>query len=150
MDKRIIYVFAVRRPISTPSTSDKIGKVLSHSGCICQITSGQYILIEYMWGGLVHISNCTSYKRSENFTYSGLPFIHDDPKEQSPNGDVTIREFSQRMADYMRGKDFATYTHNCHLARFWTMKKWGMKSLNPDNAKVNVYFQGLIDYFTKR
>lgn len=53
------------------------------------------------------------------------------------------------LANCMAGKKFDTFTHNCHYARYYTMKKYGMQSMNPKKAKRNILFQGIIDYFTR-
>ena len=146
-DEPIKYVYAVRRPLDTPATKHKLGVVLSHSGCVCITESGKNILVEYMWGSKVHVRDCTTYEEGKNFVFMKLPFVHDTEKRQSPSEPVTVRQFAQTMADFMRGKSFATYTHNCHQARFVTMQKYGMESQNPDLFKRNVFFQGVVDYF---
>ena len=146
-DEEIDFVYAVRRPIDTPATRHKLGIVLSHSGCICVTKSGAVVLVEYMWGSKVHVQLCDTYREGENFVFERLTFVHDTQKRQSPSTTVTVREFAQTMADFMRGKSFATYTHNCHQARYVTMKRYGMESKNPDMFRRNVFFQGLIDYF---
>ena len=150
LDKQIKYVYAVRRPLDTPGTRHKLGVVLSHSGCICITESGENILVEYMFGSRVHVHNCVSYEEGKNFVFQNLTFVHETETRQSPSEPVTIRQFAQTMADFMRGKSFATYTHNCHQARYVTMNKYGMKSKNPDSFRRNVFFQGLIDYFKAR
>lgn len=149
MDAKVKYVFGVKRPLDTPCTDTKVGIVLSHAGIVCVTENGANILIEYMFGSKVYISNCTTYKMGENFVYKGLPFVHTTTALQSPNKPVTIREISRSMADIMRGRNFETYTHNCHEARYLTMKKYGMKSINPKAEGTNVFFQGLVDFFQK-
>lgn len=149
MNQQVKYVFGVKRPLDTPCTDRKIGIVLSHAGIMCVTEQNQNVLIEYMFGSKVYISECTSYKMGEDFVYKGLPFVHTTTNVQGPNCPVTVREMAQSMADIMRGRSFETYTHNCHQARYLTMKKYGMKSINPRAEGVNVFFQGLLDFYQK-
>ena len=150
MESRVCYVFGVKRPLDTPCTYDKIGIVLSHAGIMCITEHNVNVLIEYMFGSKVYISNCTTYKRGQDFVFKGLPFVHTTTSLQSPNQPITVRDIAESMADLMSGKGFETYTHNCHQARYLTMKKYGMKSKNPRSEKLNVFFQGLADYYKKQ
>ena len=149
MDQFILECYAVRRPLYVPSIVDTIGEVLSHSAVIVVCPQGNYI-VEYMNDSIVHIKKCDTYVKSENFQYEGLPFVHDDPKSQSPCRPVTIRRFSSSMANFMAGKQFDTFSHNCHIARYLTMKKYGMTSNNPRKAKRNIFFQGFMDFFHRK
>jgi hypothetical protein len=148
MKQRIVSVVAVRRPLDVPSIRAKIGLTLSHSGCVATTEEGAYVLIEYMWGGLVYVSLCNSYTPGKKgFKFRHFPFLHDDVKQQEPNRRVTVGEFAEAMIEVMQGKGFAVLYHNCHHARYLTMKRYGMKSKNPDAYKTNSFFQGWKDFF---
>jgi hypothetical protein len=148
MDQVISEVAAVRRTLDTPATFDKLGLVLSHPGCVLITEAKAYVLIEYMWGGLTYISLCSTYLRgSPTFTYQKMIFVHDDVNPYVPTTRVTVREFAMTMASLMRGKPYAICTHNCHHARYWTMKKLGMIIKNPESEPLNMFFQGWVDYF---
>lgn len=149
MDLFILECFAVRRPLYIPSIVDTVGEVLSHSAVVAVCSQGSY-LIEYMNDSTVHVKRCPTYVRSGSFQFEGLTFVHDDPAPQQPNRPVTIRRFSVSMMNYMSGKTFDTFTHNCHIARFLTMKKYGMVSDNPRRAKRNIVFQGFMDFFHRK
>jgi hypothetical protein len=148
MEQVISKVAAVRRPLDVPATIDKLGLVLSHSGCVLVTEAGAYVLIEYMWGGITYISLCSTYKPGERtFVYRKMEFVHDDMRLFTPTSRVTVQEFAMAMATLMRGKPFAVCTHNCHHARYWTMKKFGMITKNPESEPRNQFFQGWVDYF---
>jgi hypothetical protein len=101
-----------------------------------------------MWGGITYISLCSSYRPgSREFTVRHMPFVHDDIHPKRPTVRVTVGEFAHAMATFMRPKPFAICTRNCHHARYWTMKKFGMKTKNPESEQRNMFFQGFADYF---
>jgi hypothetical protein len=151
MEQVITEVAAVRRTLQVSSTVDKLGLTLSHSGCVLITDGGAYVLIEYMWGGLTYISLCPTYRPGQlRFKYRDMIFVHDEIRPYTPTVRVTVREFAMSMAAFMRGKPFAVCTHNCHHARYWTMKKYGMITKNPEAEPRNMFFQGFVDYFTSR
>lgn len=146
-DAEIINVVPVRRPLDVPSTLSKLGKVLSHSGCVAKTTRG-YVLIEYMSFNQVWVSKVNNYKNGmHEFDFKKYHFILDDDEPQTPNERITVRQFTEKMISYTSYKQFDTFSHNCHHARYDTMKFYGMKSDNPDAGKYNLFYQGFIDYF---
>lgn len=144
----IIQCYAVKRPIAIPSIKHTIGKVLSHSGVIC-ITEKDAFLIEYMYDCCVYIKRVENYSPGVDFDFENFHYVHDDQKPQKPDRIVTLKRFAISMANFMKGKKFETFTHNCHMARYFTMKKYGMISDNPRKAKRNIFFQGWFDFFGK-
>lgn len=144
----ILECHPVRRPLYVPSMLEKYGEVLSHSAVIC-ITARGTFLVEFMSDNSVYIKKVDYYVSSEDFDLEGFHFIHDTHASQVPERIVTVKRFAISMANYMAGKKFDTFTHNCHYARYYTMKKYGMQSMNPKKAKRNILFQGIIDYFTR-
>lgn len=148
MNSQILEMYSVRRGLDFPASIDKVGVVLSHSGCIAKTSYG-YILIEYMGTGQVFITPCNTYKPGENiFRFRKFHFVHDDLNPQVPSPDVTIIEFVNSMIEFMKGKPFNAATHSCHHARCWTMAKYGMVSEDPDAIKTNTVFQAFLDYFS--
>ena len=151
MERPILECGAVLRPLDCPSTIGKYGKVLAHSAILAR-TSKEYVLIEYMNVNLVLVNRVGNLKwpkmKKEDFKYKGLifKFISD---VQEPKTSVTIREFAEKMVDYMKGHTFDTFTHNCHHARYLTMKYYGMHSEDPYSVKKSVLFQGIADYFKR-
>ncbi|OHT14980.1 hypothetical protein TRFO_14647 [Tritrichomonas foetus] len=148
LEALIVECYAVRRNLLIPSTTEIIGDVLSHSGVVAVTHKGDF-LIEFMCDNIVYIKKVDTYKKGENFVFEDLQFIHDDCDPQIPSREVTVRRFATSMAYFMQGEKFDTFTHNCHMARYSTMRKYGMKSNNPRKSKVNIFFQGFIDYFSK-
>lgn len=151
MKKDIKQCVAVLRPLDVPSTLWKYGRVLSHSAVLCT-TKKDHILIEYTSTNLVHINKIGGFKEEKSeigpcFEYRGFIFHYISPF-QVPKKRITIRDFALKMADYMCCKPYDVFTHNCHQARFFTMKYYGMKSHDPCNIKYNILFQGIADYFT--
>lgn len=144
----ILKCYAVKRPIAIPSIKNKVGKVLSHSGVICVTAKGNF-LIEYMYDSSVYIKRINNYSPGVDFDFENFHFIHDNTEPQIPDKIVTLKRFAISMANFMRGQKFETFTHNCHMARYFTMKKYGMKSDNPKKAKRNIFFQGWFDFFGK-
>ena len=53
------------------------------------------------------------------------------------------------MANCMAGKKFDILTHNCHIARYRTLKEFGIKSIYPNRVKKDVIHQGFIDLFLR-
>ena len=146
----IINCVPVRRPLDVPSTIIKLGKVLSHSGCVCKTTRG-YVLIEYMSSNQVFVSKVYNYQNGmHEFNFKKYHFILDDDKPQEPKEKCTVRQFAEKMIEYTKNKQFDTFSHNCHHARYDTMNFYGMKSDNPDAGKFNLFYQGFVDYFTKK
>lgn len=144
--EEVISAFAVRRPLDCPSTDTKFGPVLSHSGVVVR-TNSHNILIEYMFCNSVYVGAINKLKIEDNqFNYRHYHFYLDS-KEQKPEKRVTVREFADTMANFMRVNPFDTFTHNCHEARYRTMKAFGMSSKNYKSGATNVLFQGVIDYF---
>ncbi|OHT12215.1 hypothetical protein TRFO_18128 [Tritrichomonas foetus] len=147
LDLLILECYPVRRPLLIPSTKNKIGEVLSHSGIMCVTAQGSY-LIEFMCDNIVYVKAVKGYHPGEDFDFDDFHFIHDDHTGQNPSRPVTLRRIAVSMAYYMEGKKFDTFTHNCHLARYLAMKKYGMTSRNPKKAKRNIFFQGFFDFFS--
>ena len=144
---QILTVVPVRRSLDVPSTIVKIGKVLSHSGCVCLTTKG-YVLIEYMSVNQVFVSKVHNFENGmSEFDFKKYRFVCDDVTPQVPNQKITVKDFIEKMIDFMKDKEFNTFTHNCHHARYDTMKYFGMKSDNPDAGKYNLFYQGFVDYF---
>lgn len=148
LDNLILECYPVRRPLFVPSMLEKYGEVLSHSAAICVTARGTF-LVEFMSDNIVYVKKVDYYVSSEDFDFEGFHFIHDSHESQVPERAVTLKRFAVSMANYMAGKKFDTFTHNCHYARYYTMKKYGMQSMNPKKIKRNILFQGIIDYFTK-
>lgn len=149
LDEKIIACTAVRRPLAIPGASDVIGQALSHSSVIA-ITRKLPILIEYMNTNQVYITYCRAYKSGcKSFQHNGFTFIVEE-KEQIPSSTVTIWEFAEKMEDFMKNGKFDTFVHNCHIARYKTMKFYGMRSKNPDSCNHNFFFQGWVDYFKRK
>lgn len=150
MDAQIISMVPVRRPLDVPSTSFKFGKVLSHSGCIAETALG-FILIEYMCTNQVYVQRVQNFVRGmKEFYYKKFHFILDIVEPQTPNRPVTVRDFTMAMIDNVKDGVFNTFTHNCHHARYDTMRQYGMTSDNPDAGKHNLFYQGFVDYFSKQ
>ncbi|KAH0792724.1 hypothetical protein GPJ56_003347 [Histomonas meleagridis] len=146
MDYLVLECYAVRRPLFVPSTIDVIGQVLSHSALIAVTAQGSFI-IEYMFDSMVHVRRCDTYEKSKDFEFEGIAYVHDDPNPQYPSRPVTIKRLAASMANFMAGKKFDTFSHNCHMARYLTMKKYGMESINPWKNDRNIFFQGVVDFF---
>ena len=148
MDSLVLECYPVRRPLSIPSIKNKIGDVLSHSSVLCVTAAGSYI-IEYMYNNTVYIKKVDDYKPGQDFDFEGHHYVHDIYDQQVPERPVTVRRVAISMANFMKGKKYDTFTHNCHMARYFVMKKYGMKSDNPKKAKRNIFFQGFFDFFNK-
>ena len=148
-DEEVEYVIPVRRPLDVPSTMLKLGKVLSHSGCIVTTKNHWTLLVEYMSANQIFVSQVYNYKIGmKEFDFKKYHFTVDqDP--QKPDRPITVREFALKMIDFTKDAPFDTFTHNCHHARYDTMRFYGMKSDNPDSGKYNMFYQGFIDYFNK-
>lgn len=149
--RRIVQCVAVLRPLDVPSTNYKYGKVLSHSAVLCRTTK-EFVMVEYMNISKVLVNLVGSFKDKdgdlgETFFYHGFTFHYISPPLQ-PKKRVTINEFATKMVEFMKDRTFDTFTHNCHHARYLTMKHFGMKTEDPYNIKRNVLFQGVADYFT--
>lgn len=150
MDAQIISCVPVRRPLDVPSTITKFGKVLSHSGCVVETKKG-FFLVEYMSTNQVFVTHVTHFtKGCKEFNTKKYHFILDDPVPQAPSRPVTVREFTEKMVEYVKDQQFNTFTHNCHHARYDTMKFFGMSSDNPDAGEYNILYQGFIDFFNKQ
>lgn len=144
---QILTVVPVRRPLDVPSTLVKIGKVLSHSACACKTTKG-YVLIEYMSANQVFVSKLHNFENGmSEFDFKKYHFVLDDVTPQEPNQKITVKDFTEKMIEFTKDKEFNTFTHNCHHARYDTMKFYGMTSDNPDAGKYNLFYQGFVDYF---
>lgn len=148
LDNLILECYAVRRPLYVPSMLEKYGEVLSHSAVMCITARGAFI-VEFMSDNIVYIKKVGFYVSSEDFDFEDFHFVHDSHETQVPVRPVTIKRFAVSMANFMAGKKFDTFTHNCHYARYYTMKKYGMQSMNPKKVKRNILFQGIVDYFTR-
>lgn len=149
MNEQIIGCIAVRRPLAIPGAMNVIGEALSHSSVIA-MTRKIPILIEYMNTSQVYISYCKVYERGcKSFQHNGFTFIVESP-EQVPRDAVTVSQFAEKMQDFMKNGKFDTFVHNCHIARYKTMKYYGMKSKNPDSCNHNFFFQGWVDYFKRK
>lgn len=147
MDQRVLSAFAVKRPLDCPGTNDKMGTVLSHSAVVLFTEKHCYVLVEYMSECKVIVSKMPQLHIKDNrFGYRNFSFILDSPIQQ-PKMSITVRDFAMQMVEYTKNKPFDTFTHNCHIARFRTMRKYGMKSPQPTNGSTNTLFQGVIDYF---
>ena len=143
----ILTCVPVRRPLDVPSTSVKYGKVLSHSGCVVKTIKG-YVLIEYMSSNQVYVSQVHNFENGmSEFDFKKYHFVLDSITPQVPNRKITVKEFTEKMIEYTKDKEFSTFTHNCHHARYDTMKFFGMPSDNPDAGKHNLFYQGFVDYF---
>lgn len=108
-------------------------------------------MVEYMNVNLVLINKVGCFKDKkgdlgDSFLYHGFVFYYVSTL-QRPVKPVTIRQFATKMVNYMKDREFDTFTHNCHHARYLTMKHYGMISDDPYNIKRNVLFQGVVDYF---
>lgn len=147
MDSLVKSILPVRRPLDIPSTGAKLGKVLSHSGCLAYTEKG-YFLIEFMSQTQIFVTRCMSYKPGmTSFRSKKYVFSLDVMEPQEPTTPVTVREFAIKMKDFVAWKPFNTWTNNCHHARYDTMKFYGMNSENPDAGQVNLFYQGFVDFF---
>lgn len=148
LNRKILFVAAVLRPLNVPSTSWKYGKVLSHSACLCQ-TKREFVLIQYMNASLVYLDLVGSINpnlKEKTFTFKGFHF-HFMTHFQQPKKIITIKEYAMKMFDFMKDHSYNVFTHNCHHARYLIMNYYGMESENPYTIKKNVLFQGVADYF---
>lgn len=103
-----------------------------------------------MYDNKVYVKKVENYNPSQDFDFEGNHFIHDTSEQQIPNKPVTVRRIAISMANFMNGKKYDSFTHNCHIARYFVMKKYGMKSDNPRKAKRNIFFQGFYYFFSNR
>ena len=85
----------------------------------------------------------------KEFVFKKYHFTVENFEIQHPDRKVTVREFTNKMIEYTKDAPFDTFTHNCHHARYDTMRFYGMDSENPDTNKYNFLYQGFIDYFKK-
>lgn len=136
----------VRRPLSIPSTRNKYGKVLSHSAIVVSTDRG-YVLVEYMWGSSTFVKDVPTYVEGKNFEFEDFIWIHDNDVMQKPNRRVTVQQLAERMSKFMIKHPFETFTHNCHIARFFTMQFYGMESDDPRKMQTNIFLQGIKDFF---
>lgn len=146
LESLVLFCYAVRRPLAIPSVKFTIGEVVSHSGVICVTSRGNF-LVEYTWKNSVLVKKVENYQPGKDFDFERFHFIHDSYYPQIPIRLVTVRKFAYSMANFMKGKPYDTFTHNCHQARYYTMKKYRMKSKNPKKARRNIFFQGWFDFF---
>lgn len=144
----ILECYPVRRPLDIPSLSNIYGDVLSHSAILCVSSNGTF-LVEFMSDNIVYVKRVNNYSAGEDFEFNGLQFIYDCSESQAPESEVTLYTLANTMANCMAGKKFDTLTHNCHIARYQTLKKYGMKSNNPNRVKKDVIHQGFIDLFLR-
>ena len=152
MNRAVVSCIAVLRPIDAPSTVNKYGKVLSHSAILCN-TKHEHVLIEYMNLNKVIVSRVGSLKninetKDKTFKYKGFVFRYIS-ELQKPKCKVTVGQIAHKMLDFMKKRKFDTFTHNCHHARYLTMKFYGMKSEDPYSIQKSVLFQGISDYFKR-
>ena len=141
-------VVAVRRPLDCPSTMLKLGKVLSHSGCILKTKNKGYVLVEYMSANQIFVSKVYNYHEGlHEFNFKKYHFTVDKQPPQKPSMPITVKDFTEKMIQFTKDLPFNTFTHNCHHARYDTMHFYGMKSDNPDTGKYNLFYQGFVDYF---
>ena len=146
-NSEVLTVVPVRRPLDVPSTVVKLGKVLSHSGCVCKCTKG-YVMVEYMSTNQVFVSRVYNFENGmKEFDFKKYHFTLDNPTPQVPNQRITVKQFAEKMIEFTKDKEFNTFTHNCHHARYDTMRYYGMISDNPDAGKYNLFYQGFVDYF---
>lgn len=146
LESLILECYPVRRPLDIPSMINIYGDVLSHSAILC-VSARATFLIEFMSDNIVYIKKIDYYVAGEDFDFNGLRYVHDNYESQVPEKAVTLIKLAATMANYMAGKKFDTFSHNCHIARYKTMKKYGMKSINPNKVKKNILHQGIIDFF---
>lgn len=147
MCQRVKTCTAVRRPLNCPGTNRKCGVVLSHSSVMIKTDKNVYVLVEYMCENRVLVQKMPQiHIKDGKFNYRSYSFTIDSA-EQEPKQSITVRDFAFQMIDYMKDRPFETFTHNCHQARFKTMRKFGMKSPQPARGNANTLFQGVIDYF---
>ena len=146
LESLILECYPVRRPLDIPSMLNIYGDVLSHSAILCVTARGPF-LIEFMSDNIVYVKKVNFYVAGEDFDFDGLRYIHDSYESQVPEQTVTLIRLAATMAGFMAGKKFDTFSHNCHIARYKTMKKYGMTSINPKKVKKNILHQGIIDFF---
>lgn len=149
LEHEILYASAVVRPLDVPSTNTKYGLVLSHSGVMVR-TAHEDVLVEYMNESAVYINLVATYRPDqEEFVYRYYRFRQNPNEVQRPKRRVTVGEFAVRMAEFMKGKTFDTFTHNCHHARYLTMKYYGMRTTDPYASRHSVFAQGIADFFKR-
>ncbi|OHT00911.1 hypothetical protein TRFO_32300 [Tritrichomonas foetus] len=149
MNAKISEVFAVRRSLDIEALSNKLGKVLSHSAAVV-ITNKGPVLVEYMGDSHVYVFKCNDFKSEKHvFKQRGFYFICDKENGEVPNCEITVKMFADKMVELMKNKKFNTFTHNCHHARYRTMKSFGMSSDNPNSEHKNLIVQGFVDVSKK-
>ncbi|KAH0792599.1 hypothetical protein GPJ56_003433 [Histomonas meleagridis] len=149
MNHEIVSAISVVRPLDCPCTNTKYGKVLSHSGVIVR-TKYEDLLIEYMNESAVYINLVGKYDpNAKSFQFRYYTFRQNPEEVQKPKRKVTVSEFAEKMADFMKGHTFDTFSHNCHHARYLTMKYYGMKTEDPYSNSHSVLYQGILDYFKR-
>ncbi|KAK8836738.1 hypothetical protein M9Y10_037255 [Tritrichomonas musculus] len=102
-----------------------------------------------MSDNIVYVKKVNNYVSGEDFVFNDLQYIHDCSESQIPEREVTHNTLANTMANCMAGKKYDTFTHNCHIARYKTLKKYGMKSINPNRIKKDVIHQRFIDFFLR-
>lgn len=146
LDTYILDCSAVRRPLFIPSMLEIYGEVLSHSAALCVSEQGAFI-VEFMSDNVVYVKKLENYISGKDFDFEGFHFIYDSYEKQVPQTPVTVRDFAICMANFMSGRKFDVFVHNCHHARYCTMKMYGMQSKNPRKVKKNILHQGILDFF---
>ena len=146
LETLVLDCSAVRRPLFIPSMLEIYGEVLSHSAALCVISQGAF-LVEFMWDNIVYIKKLDNYISGKDFDFEGFHFIYDSYEIQVPQMPVTVKMFAISMANFMAGRKFDVFCHNCHYARYYTMKRYGMQSKNPKKIKRNILYQGIVDFF---
>ena len=151
MDQTIEEMWPVRRSLNIGPIIHKYGKIISHSAVVATTRKGP-VLIEYMGDSHVYVFLCRDFRPGAPvFMQRGFYFQPDVLEGQEPNESVTIKEFAEKMCDFMKGKPFNTFNHNCHYARYYTMRFYGMKSDNPKTNENgdNIVEMAFSDVFRK-
>ncbi|OHT03148.1 hypothetical protein TRFO_06812 [Tritrichomonas foetus] len=140
MSQKIDLVWPVRRALDIGAfdITHTYGKVLSHSAVAVSTKRGS-VLIEYMGDSHVYVYHARDFANGKPiFMQRGFYFMLDIENGQVPNAEITVRDFANTMADYMKEKSFNTLNHNCHLARYLSMKFYGMESDDPTQQSDKV------------
>lgn len=145
MSSQIIGAVTVRRPLDNPIMNKRYGKALSHTGVAVRTFFG-FVLIEYTYDSCVHVNMIPRFESGKRvFHIQYYEFVCDSEQLQVPDRVVNVRCFAVTMYELMSGRKYSLFHHNCHVARYETMKYFGMMSDDPRSEHKSLIVQGMID-----
>lgn len=145
MSSEIIGAVTVRRGLDNPIMNSKYGKALSHTGVAVRTFFG-FVLIEYTYDSAVHLNMIPRFEPGKRvFHIQYYEFVCDSAEMQVPNRIVNVKTFAFTMRELMSGRKYSLFHHNCHIARYETMKYYGMISDDPRSEHKSLIVQGMID-----